>query len=58
MNPRPVEEEAIDNKTLVIKFSNGEVKEVDISAFLQHPMYKKLADYSFLKQVKADRMTV
>jgi len=26
MNPRPVEAEAIDNKTLLIKFSNDEVK--------------------------------
>ncbi len=54
MNTRPVEAGAIDSKTLLIKFSNGEIKEVDISAFLQYPMYKKLTDYSFFKQVKAD----
>ncbi len=58
MNPRPVEAEAIDNKTLLIKFSNDEVKKVDISVFLKYPMYKKLNDYSFFKQVKADGMTV
>jgi len=58
MNPRPVEAEAIDNKTLLIKFSNDEVKKVDISVFFQYYMYKKLNDYSFFKQVKADGMTV
>ncbi len=26
MNPRPVEAQAIDNRTLLIKLSNGEVK--------------------------------
>lgn len=58
MNPRPVEAAAIDNKTLLVKFSNDEVKKVDISVFFQYPMYKKLNDYSFFKQVKADGMTV
>jgi len=58
MNPRPVEAEAIDNKTLLVKFHNGEIKKVDISIFLQYPMYKKLNDYHSFKRVKADEMTV
>lgn len=58
MNPRPVEVEAIDNKTLLVKFNNGEMKKVDISVFLNYPMYKELNDYNFFKQVKADGMTV
>ena len=29
MNPRPIEAEAIDNKTLLVKFHNGEMKKVD-----------------------------
>lgn len=58
MNPRPIEAEAIDNKTLLIKFNNGEVKKVDISVFLRYPMYKELNDYNFFKRVKADGMTV
>jgi hypothetical protein len=58
MNPRPIEAEAIDNKTLLVKFNNGEMKKVDISVFLNYPMYKELNDYHFFKQVKADGMTV
>ncbi len=26
MNPRPIEAEAVDNQTLLVKFNNGEVK--------------------------------
>ncbi len=58
MNPRPIEAEAIDNRTLLVKFNNGEMKKVDISVFLNYPMYKELNDYNFFKQVKADGMTV
>jgi len=58
MNPRPMEVEAVDDKTLLVKFNNGEMKKVDISVFLKYPMYKKLNDYAFFKQVKADGMTV
>lgn len=34
MNPRPIEAGALDNKTLLVKFNNGEMKKVDTSVFL------------------------
>ena len=58
MNPRPIEAQAIDNKTLLVKFNNGEVKKIDISVFLKYPMYKELNDFNFLKRGKEDGMTV
>lgn len=58
MNPRPIEAKAIDKTTLLIKFSNNEVKKIDISHLLIYSAYSKLQDYNFFKQVKADGMTV
>jgi hypothetical protein len=50
MNPRPIEAEAIDNKTLLVKFHNGEMKKVDFWIRRSEGMKKSLK--SFLKPLQ------
>lgn len=52
--PKIVSAQAIDDRTLLVKFSNHEVKHYDISKLLEKPMFKPLQNPHFFKNFKVD----
>jgi len=48
----------LDNYKLLVRFSTGEEKKVDISAFLDEPVFKPLQDENLFKSVYIDYGTV
>ena len=52
--PRIVAAKAIDNQTLVIKFTNNEFKKYDISKLLEKPMFVKFRNPAFFKHFKIE----
>ena len=53
MNPRVLTVEYKDNYTLLLKFTNNELKQFDLKAYLHYPVYEELKDEKFCKKVKA-----
>ena len=53
MNPRVLTVEYKDNYTLLLKFTNNELKQFDLKAYLHYPAYEELKDEKFCKKVKA-----
>ena len=51
MNPRVLTVEYKENYTLLIKFTNNELKQFDLKAFLHYPVYEELKDEKFCKKV-------
>lgn len=45
---------AIDDTTLVIKFTNGEIKKYDIRHILEVPMFSPLRQPAFFKNFKVE----
>ena len=48
----------LDDYKLLVRFSTGEEKKVDISAFLSEPAFKPLQDMNLFKSVYIDYGTV
>ncbi|MCU0545041.1 MAG: DUF2442 domain-containing protein [Oscillatoriaceae cyanobacterium Prado104] len=46
---------AIDDRTLIIKFTNLEIKKYDISKLLDKPMFSSLRNPGFFKNFKIER---
>jgi len=53
MNPRVLKVEYQDDYKLRLTFTNKEVRQFDLSAYLNYPVYQPLKDKSFCKKVKA-----
>lgn len=58
MNPRIKEVEYKSRYRLVLTFENGEVKEFDVTPYLQYPVFESLNDESFCSKVRVFNGTV
>ena len=54
MNPRVLTVEYKGDYQLLLTFTNKEVKQFDLSTYLNYPIYEPLKDEAFCKKVKAD----
>ena len=52
MNPRVLAVEYKGGYQLLITFTNKEVKQFDLTAYLNYPIYEPLKDEAFCKKVK------
>ena len=52
MNPRVIAAEYKGHYQLMLTFSNKEVRQFDISAYLDYPVYQPLKDEAFCQKVK------
>ncbi|MEI6822023.1 MAG: DUF2442 domain-containing protein [Bacteroidota bacterium] len=52
MNPRVINVKPEQNFTLLITFSNGEVKKFDVKPYLEIGIFKELKDLSIFNSVK------
>lgn len=52
--PRILKAQAIDNHTLMIEFTNQEVKQYDIRHLLENPMFAPLRQPAFLKAFQVE----
>jgi len=52
--PRIISAQAIDDRTLLVEFSNHDVKKYDISQLLDKPMFASLQKPGFLKSFSID----
>ncbi len=43
-----------DQKTLIVTFDNGEIKQYDVSRLLSNDMFSPLNDQAFFKNVKVE----
>jgi hypothetical protein len=48
-SPRIVSAQTIDNLTLIVKFTNNELREYDISKLLDKPMFSLLKKPAFFR---------
>jgi hypothetical protein len=48
----------LDDYRLLVRFSNGEEKKIDISALLDEPVFKPLQDVNLFRSVYVDYGTV
>jgi hypothetical protein len=53
MSPRVLKVEYKKNYQLLLTFTNKEVKQFDLSTYLNYPVYEPLKDEAFCKKVKA-----
>jgi hypothetical protein len=54
MNPRVLKVEYKGNYQLLLTFTNKEVKQFDLSTYLNYPIYEPLKDEAFCKKLRAD----
>jgi hypothetical protein len=52
--PRICQAKAIDDRTLMIEFTNQEVKEYDILHLLENPLFAPLRQPAFFKNLKVE----
>ncbi|MCT7953094.1 DUF2442 domain-containing protein [Ancylothrix sp. C2] len=52
--PHIVAAKAIDNQTLLVKFTDDEFRQYNISKFLENPMFAKLHNPAFFKNFKIE----
>jgi hypothetical protein len=52
MNPKAKNAEPTDNHTLIVTFSNGEVREFDVKPYLEKGIFTELKDLSYFRSVK------
>jgi hypothetical protein len=50
MNPRVLNVEYQGGYKLLLRFTNKEVKQFDLSAYLNYPLYEPLKDEAFAKK--------
>ena len=51
-NPEVIQAQALDNYKLKIKFSNNEIKEFDVSPYLEKGIFSELKNPSYFNQVR------
>lgn len=57
MNPRVTEVRALDDRTLLVTFANGECKRFDMQPYFGYPALRRLQDPAFFRQVKVTEGT-
>lgn len=58
MNPRITAVTACDDHTLLLTFTNGEIRHFDITPYLGYPAFEPLRQIALFKLVKASHGTV
>ncbi len=58
MNPRVIAAKYKSKYKIILTFSNKEVKEFDVSSYLDYPVYSPLKDESFCQKVQVYNGTV
>ena len=58
MNPRVVTVVAEPDHVLVVQFSNGESRRMDVRPYLHYPVFERLREPGFFALVQADHGTV
>ena len=58
MNPRVIAVKYENKYKIILTFSNKEVKEFDVSSYLNYPVYSQLKDESFCQKVQVYNGTV
>ena len=58
MNPRITAVAARDNYTLLLTFTNGEIRYFDITPYLGYPAFEPLRQITFFKLARASHGTV
>jgi hypothetical protein len=58
MNPRVLDVKYQEHYKLILTFANKEVKEFDLSSYLDYPIYRVLQDESFCRKARAFNATV
>ncbi len=53
-HPRIIKAKAIDDHTLMVEFSNQEVKQYDVRSLLKKPMFAPLQQPAFFKNFKIE----
>lgn len=54
MNPNVIAVEANNNHQLIVSFENDEVKQFDVTPFLDKGIFQELRDLSYFKRVKVE----
>jgi len=52
MNPRAISAKYLNNYQLLITFTNNEVKQFNLTSYLNYPVYQALKDESFCRRVR------
>lgn len=52
MEPKVINVQPQKEKTLILEFSNGEVRRFDMSPYLEHGVFRQLKDWNCFKQAK------
>jgi Protein of unknown function (DUF2442) len=58
MNPRVTAVTPGEGQTLLLQFSNGERRRMDVSPYLAYPVFERLREPGFFALVQSDRGTV
>ncbi len=58
MNPRVVAAAVLDGHALLLRFTNGEQRRLDVGPYLAYPVFEKLHERAFFALVRADHGTV
>ena len=58
MNPRVTAVSALENNELLVQFTNGEKRRMDIRPYLTYPVFERLRHPEFFALVQADHGTV
>ena len=58
MNPRVVAVAALEEHRLLVTFSNGEQRRLDVRPYLDYEVFGRLRDAAFFALVQADHGTV
>jgi hypothetical protein len=58
MNPRVVAATALEGQSLLIRFTNGEQRRLDVRPYLDYEVFARLREPTLFALVKADHGTV
>ena len=58
MNPRVTAVTPAEGQALLLYFSNGERRRLDVSPYLAYPVFERLREPGFFALVQADHVTV
>ena len=58
MNPRVVAVTPLDNHVLLLQFTNGEQRRMDLSPYFAYPVFERLREPPFFALAQADHGTV
>ena len=58
MNPRVSSVVSLENHALLVQFTNGEQRRMDVRPYLAYPVFERLREPEFFALVQADHGTV